>query len=84
MLEFKQVTLNCVRDKNVLCYFVARNEAKVSIVSFFIEFDIHWELNVVQIKNIVVEDCEYNNKTMGRFLFMRYYLNLRLETFRKD
>ena len=49
MLEFKQVTLNCVRDKNVLCYFVARNEAKVSIVSFFIEFDIHWELNVVQI-----------------------------------
>ena len=46
-LEFKQVTLNCMRERK--CYFVARNEAKVSIVSFFIESDIHWELNVVQI-----------------------------------
>jgi len=38
-------------------------------------------------KNIAVEDCEYYNKKMGRDpaipFYMRYYLNLRLETFHK-
>ena len=39
----------------------------------------------IEAKNIVVQDCEYNNKKMGRsgdpFFYMRYYLNFRLETF---